>query len=276
MNAQEARTTAGEVLALWRYPVKSMRGEELDAVEIGARGLLGDRAYALIDAEDGRIASAKSPRKWGRLLDCRATFVEPPTPDAPSPPVQITLPDGSTVRSDDPDADRQLSEAFGRTVRLTAAAPENPVLEEYWPDIEGLPRRDTFTDEAMPPGTFFDLAMVHLLTTATLEALRRLEPASRFEPRRFRPNLLVALPGDVMGFAEDHWIGRTLTVGESVRLDVTGPCPRCVMTTLPQDDLPKDPAILRTAARHHDGNLGVYASVAGGGPVRRGDRIAVR
>jgi uncharacterized protein YcbX len=163
---------------------------------------------------------------------------------------------------------------LGRAVRLVASAPEDPRLEEYWPDIEGLPRRDAYTDEAMPPGTFFDLATIHLLTTTTLDALRRLEPAGRFEARRFRPNLVVASPEGVSGFVEDDWIGRLLEVGGTARLEVTGPCPRCVMTTLPQSDLPKDPGILRAAVRHHGGHVGVYARVVRGGAIRRGDRLS--
>ncbi|MEW4568499.1 MOSC N-terminal beta barrel domain-containing protein [Tautonia sp. JC769] len=264
----------GELVALWRYPVKSMMGEERNAAEILRRGLLGDRAYAVIDVEEGRIASAKSPHKYRRLFDCRAALLDEPAPGSPPPPVRITLPDGRELRSDRDDVDRALSELLGRAVRLIASAPESPRLEEYWPDIEGLAHRDTFTDEAMPPGTFFDLATIHLLTTATLDALRRVEPAGRFEVRRFRPNLVVATPGGEAGFVEDGWIGRLLNLGGTVRLEVTGPCPRCVMTTLPQSDLPKDPGILRAAVRHHGGHVGVYAAVVDGGEVCRGDRCS--
>ena len=74
-------------------------------------------------------------------------------------------------------------------------------------------------------------------------------------------------------FVENGWIGRTLALGDAVRLSITGPCPRCVMTTLPQADLPRDPGILRAAAQHNHANVGVYASVLRGGQVRRGDAI---
>lgn len=97
----------------------------------------------------------------------------------------------------------------------------------------------------MPSGTFFDLAPVHLVTTATINRLRELAPQSRFEVRRFRPNLVVESPTGASGFVENDWIGRTLAIGDEVRLNITGPCPRCVMTTLAQGDLPKDPGILR-------------------------------
>jgi uncharacterized protein YcbX len=143
----------------------------------------------------------------------------------------------------------------------------------YWPDIEGLDHRDTVTDFGLPEGTFFDCAFVHLLTTSTLDRLRMLYPQGRFEVRRFRPNIVVETGNGDKDFAEDAWIGRMLAIGDAVRLSITGPCPRCVMTTLPQGDLPKDAGVLRTAAQHNRANVGVYASVLQGGKVRRGDSI---
>ena len=124
----------------------------------------------------------------------------------------------------------------------------------------------------MPEGTFFDLGLVHVLTTATLDRLRELHPQGRYEVRRFRPNIVVASTGSP-GFVENDWVDRTLAIGEKVRLRVTGPCPRCVMTTLPQGDLPKDQGILRAAAQHNDANVGVYASVEQDGVIRRGDSV---
>lgn len=127
----------------------------------------------------------------------------------------------------------------------------------------------------MPPGTFFDLAIVHLLTTATIDRLRALYPQGRFEARRFRPNIVVATGPDHQGFVENDWIGHKLAIGDQVRLQITGPCPRCVMTTLAQGDLPSDPGILRTAARHNQVNVGVYADVIADGTIRRGDRVTL-
>jgi hypothetical protein len=101
------------------------------------------------------------------------------------------------------------------------AVPEQPVLEEYWPDIEGLALRETVTDEAMPEGTFFDLATVHVLTTATLDRLRELYPGGRFEARRFRPNIVVQTTAGDVSFVERDWVDRTLTIGDEVRLKVT-------------------------------------------------------
>jgi uncharacterized protein YcbX len=263
----------GSVVSLRRYPVKSMMGEELNAAEVTERGLLGDRAYALIDGSDGKAATAKNPRKWPRLFEFRARFTEPVLPGAKIPPVRIELPDGSTVASDQGDLDRILSNALHREVTVRAARRESVDAEEYWPDMEGLEHRETVTNFTLPEGTFFDVAMVHLLTTTTLDRLRELYPQGRFEVRRFRPNVVVQTVSGESGFPENDWIGHTLTIGDAVRLNVTGPCGRCVMTTLAQGDLPKDPGILATAARHNNVNVGVYAAVARGGKVRRGDPV---
>lgn len=263
----------GSVVTLWRYPVKSMQGEELNVGLVTEHGLLGDRAFALVDAGDGKVASAKNPKKWPRLFDFRAAFAEQPQAAGPLPPVRITLPDGRMVHSEQPDRDQVLSAATGRAVALRSAVPAAPMLEEYWPDVEGLPRRDAVTDESLPAGTFFDLAVVHVLTTGTLDRLRELYPPGRFEVRRFRPNVVVETPPGAAGFVENDWVGRSLLLGDAVRLQVTGPCPRCVMTTLAQGDLPADLGILRTVARHNQGHVGVYARVLQGGSVRRGDAV---
>jgi uncharacterized protein len=286
--AHPAHVALGSVVSLWRYPVKSMMGEELNAAEITERGLLGDRAYALVDSSDGKVASAKNPRKWPQLFDFRAAFVDPPRSGAKVPPVRITLPEGRVVSSDQSDVNQILSRALKREVTLdvtergqreivesTFPNPWTPTAEEYWPDMEGLEFRDTVTDFNLPEGTFFDCAVVHVLTTATVDRLRELYPEGRFEVRRFRPNIVVEIASGVKDFVENAWIGGTLAIGDAVRLSLTGPCPRCVMTTLPQGDLGKDPGILRTAAQHNHANVGLYASVVRGGTVRRGDAIGL-
>jgi uncharacterized protein YcbX len=134
-----------------------------------------------------------------------------------------------------------------------------------------LDYQETVTDETMPAGTFFDLATIHVLTTATINQLRGLYPEGRFEARRFRPNVIVRSDDEDAGFAESNWVGQQLRIGDDVVLEITDHCPRCVMTTLAQGDLPKDSGILRTAARHNDVHVGVYAEVQEAGTVRRGD-----
>src|SRR6266852_2534363 len=271
-----AQTVLGSIVSLWRYPVKSMLGEELNAAEVTNRGLRGDRAYALIDRSDGKVASAKNPRKWPHLFDCRAVLADVPKTSIKAPPVRIALPNGDIVNSEQPGLNQIFSKMVRREVKLSAVAdPQAGTAEEYWPDIEGLDHRDTVTDFSLPDGTFFDCALVHLLTTATLDRLRALYPQGRFEVRRFRPNMIVATANGETGFAENAWIGHVLAIGDDVRLNITGPCPRCVMTTLPQGDLPRDPGILRTAAQHNQVNVGVYAAVVRGGTIRRGDPVRI-
>jgi uncharacterized protein YcbX len=138
----DAGNDLGTVVALWRYPVKSMLGEELNASALGRRGLLGDRVYAIVDPETGKVASAKHPKKWPHLFDCRAAFVEPPGSSEELPPVRVTLPDGRITRSDDAGFNEAISAMLGRSGKLQMAVPEKPVLEEYWPDIEGRVARD--------------------------------------------------------------------------------------------------------------------------------------
>lgn len=267
-----AASVVGTVVSLWRYPVKSMMGEELNATEVAEQGLVGDRAYALMDSATGNVVSAKNPRRWSKLFDFRAALAEPPEIGQKLPAVQITLPDGTVVLGQATKTNQVLSGVLGREVKLETVAPAQPSLEEYWPDIEGLPHRETVTDESTLASTFFDLATVHLLTTATLDRLRELTPAGRFEARRFRPNLVIKPIQPQKAFVENDWIGQTLCIGE-IRLSITGPCPRCVMTTLPQGDLPSDSSILRTVVQHNQGNVGIYASVLQGGTACRGDLV---
>ncbi len=158
---------------------------------------------------------------------------------------------------------------------LAIAAPSDPSLEEYWPDIAELAHQATVTDEAMPPGMFFDLATIHVLTTATLNRLRELYPQGRFEVRRFRPNIAVRPENDDAQFVETSWVERELRIGDDVVLEITDHCPRCVMTTLTQGDLPKDSGILRTAARHNEVHVGVYGEVRRTGRVQRGDTVTL-
>jgi len=266
----------GIVAAIYRYPVKSMMGEELNAARLGGKGVQGDRAFSLADPVTGKIASAKNPSKWPALFSYRATFVRPPEDNGALPPARITFPDGSSVSTEDEDIEARLSASLGKPVRFLSGAPQAAALEEYWPDIDGLARRDVVTDEAMPAGTFFDCGVIHFFTTATLDSLRGFYPEGRFESRRFRPNLVIETPPGIKGFPEnDEWNEKILALGDEVKLKITGPCGRCVMTTLAQNDLPKDTGILKTAAQQNQARVGAYASVLQGGMVRRGDSARI-
>ncbi len=287
------------VASLHRFPVKSMLGEELVEAVVSERGLLGDRGYALVDAADGTVASAKHPRKWSALLGMSARYVDEPQAGAPLPPVAVTLADGSVLRSDDPGTDAALSGVLGREVRLTSDPPPGSRFEEQWPAFEGLAPADFIArtttshegDEPVstidlgllaPPGTFFDLAVLHVLTTSTLATLSALTPGPAYDVLRYRPNVL--LDGAPDGFAEDAWTGRELALGEEVRAAVSMPTMRCVMTTLGQGELPEDRDTLRGIAKHHRVEIpgfgtwacaGAYAGVTAGGVLRTGDAASV-
>jgi hypothetical protein len=280
VNQQQSSAAAtGTVVSLWRYPVKSMLGEELNSSLVTERGLLGDRTYAVIDKQTGKVASAKNPRKWGNLFDFRSMFIDSPHNVNDIPPVRITFPDGTNILSNHQkgDIDSNLSKAFNREVTLVKASGfEKPSYEEYWPDIDGLAQRETVTDEAMPSKTFFDIAVIHILTTSTINRLRELYPEGRFEVRRFRPNIVVESDyREKNDFVENSWVGKKLTIGKDIVLKVTAPCTRCVMITLPQGDLPKDLGILRTVARYNQVHVGVYASVEHSGTIHRGDTVQI-
>jgi uncharacterized protein YcbX len=282
--------TSGTVVGLWRYPVKSMQGEALNGATITGRGLLGDRAYAVLDRATGHIASAKHPRKWHKLFACRAAFVAPPQPAAPLPPLWITLPDGAAIHSEQADVDLVLSTVFEREVSLVSEAPAQPTREANRTPVDSPATQEIIEQEplalAAPPGTFFDYASLHLLTTATINRLRELYPAGRFEVRRFRPNIVIAPTEAAPGFVENEWLGQVLTIGAEVQLRLIDPCPRCVVTTLAQSDLPADPGILRTLGQHNSiasvtlapgmvmsAVAGVYAAVSQAGRLRQGDAV---
>ena len=264
----------GVIAAIHRYPVKSMMGEELNATRVSARGVLGDRVFSIADPETGKVASAKNPSKWPGLFSYRAAYTVP-FDEKGLPPARITLPDGSTVLTEDNQIEKKLSASLGKPVKFLAGPLGSGTLEEYWPDIDGLARRDVVTDEAMPPGTFFDCAAVHFLTTATLNSLRGSYPDGRFETRRFRPNFVIETPPEVKGYPENDWDEKILAIGEEVKIKITGPCGRCVMTTLAQGDLPRDTGILKAAAQNNKARVGAYASVMQGGTVRAGDKVTM-
>jgi uncharacterized protein YcbX len=244
-----------------------MQGESLTASQLQTSGLVGDRAFALLDEATGMIASAKNPKKWPNMFAFQSTYES-----LDSATLIITLPNGVQVKNTEANIDDILSTALGRKVRLVSHVPDKPQLEEYWPDLPELDNQDIVTDEAMPVGTFFDLAHLHLVTTATLAELQRLYPAGRFDIQRFRPNIV--LETNATGFVESQWIGKTLAIGSALKLKITEHCPRCVMTTLAQGDLPKDNQILRTAAQHNQAHVGVYAEIIQPGTLHCGDSVS--
>jgi len=267
-------SSIGSIASVHRYPVKSMMGEQIASTSVTHDGVLGDRSYALRDTETGKIVSAKNPKRWPNLFGYSAAYTNALSDSAALPSVRVTSPDGATSVSSSADFARRLSLSLGRDVDLRAVPPQVPQIEEYWPDIDESRKRNVVTDETIRSGSFFDCAPLHLLTTSTLKHFSELNPGSRFEQRRFRPNFLVDT-GEEQGFVENDWIGKTFAMGPEVLIEVTGPCPRCVMTILAQGDLPYDPRVLKAAAQNNHARVGVYASVKRAGTVRTGDTMSI-
>jgi len=227
----------GAVLELMRFPVKSVEGEALDACAVEARGLRGDRTWAVCDP-DGKLGSGKSSRRFRRMDGLRELAA---TYDADVP--VLTFPDGRQVRGDAVEVHAELSRHVGRPVRLQ---PETDVQHH-------------------------DDGPVHLVTTASLRALGAAHGSPSVDWRRSRANLLVDWPGDT--YAEDSWVGGRLGVGADLVLEVVMPMPRCVMVNAPAIDVVPEPRLLHTITETNDGNLGVLAEVVQPGVVRRGDRL---
>jgi len=280
----------GTVAEIRRYPVKSMGGERLGEVGLGAGGLPGDRAWAVRDEVRGGIRGAK---KIASLMTLQARYVKPPAAEGSSP-AEIVLPDGSTLETGAPDVNERLSQAVGQAVSLWPLLPasaldhyrrgaptHDDVLEELRsifgraPD-EPLPDLALFPPELMefesPPGTYFDAFPLLLLTDASLRQMGAHQPGSQFDVRRFRPNFLLAASDGSASFPEQTWRGRRLKIGAAV-IAATFECPRCVMVTHGFEDLPKDPGIMRALVREAGGNLGVYARIETPGLVREGDPV---
>lgn len=224
------------VLELWRYPVKSLLGEELDEVQMDERGFVGDRLYAVTDRA-GKLGSGKSTRRFRRLdglfeLRARSGSERP----------QVTLPDGRELAAGAAELDVFLSERYGAELRV---APES-------------------TDP------HHDAAPLHLLTTSSLRWLADRLPASQIDRRRFRPNVLLDHAG--ADLVEDAWVGHRFALGSAV-IRVTERTDRCVMTTNSQSELPKDPDVLRAVTQLNDACLGVFGEVEQAGVVRIGDLL---
>jgi uncharacterized protein YcbX len=273
-----------------------MLGEELDTADLTEGGVVGDRAYALVDKETGKVASAKHAKLWPNLLKCRAAFDEPPHRGAEVPPARIDLADGTSVLSDAPDVNAVLSRFFGRDVELASAAGNGYTIDQYHPDEENYDpdgHRDEVVEaqlgaaffnerglpSAVPEDSFFDLYPVSVLTTSTLDRLGELEPESNFDVRRFRMNVIVDNPGH--GFVENEWVGHSIAIGDEVKLGVALPDPRCCMPSVEQEDLPRDPKVLKALAQHNRIDVagalfpcaGVYAVAEATGAIRQNDRV---
>ena len=235
------------VIELWRYPVKSLQGERLEAAEIGPEGIAGDRQWALFDVATGFGLTA---RRVPDLLFGAARL-------RADGGVEVVLPDG-TVTTDD----ATISGWLGRPVTLRpAGGPGRPRYESPDDDLAEASSGNgsaRWHDWQGAPGAFHDNAgaRLSLVTTGTL---------GTWDRRRFRANLVLE------GAGEGGLVGSQVRVGDAV-LDVGDPIPRCVMVTRPQPGgIARDNEVLKTIHRERGGDLAVAALVQRPGAVRTGD-----
>ena len=276
----------GEVQEIWRYPVKGMAGERLQAGRLGPRGLEGDRIRAVRDTARGEIQSCKFRPE---LLLCSAR-IGAGAPD----PVEIVFPDGSVLNGANEKAAARVSELIGHASTIEALRPvtdadfyrRHKTDDHSWmTELRATfsreageplpPMLDNFPSAAaefvVVPGSFFLVTQLHLLSTASLAWMKRILPAADWQPRRFRPNLLIDT-GSLEGLVEQAWIGQRIVLGDAA-LACVDTTPRCGAIARAQAGLPMDKTILRTVVKHADQNLGVYGETAVGGDIRVGDPV---
>jgi uncharacterized protein YcbX len=273
-----------KISSILRYPVKSMMGETLSRTEIGENGLPGDRAWAVRDEKRGGIRGGK---KIPQLMTMSAETGD----GAPL----ITASDGESARANADDINEWLSAKLDHPVTLwpllpadqldhyRRGAPDDEDLEAELRAIFGrlpdepLPDMSQFAELfefESPPGTYFDAFPLLLVSEQSLATMNALSPASNFDVRRFRPNLLLDFQETGEPFPEQHWVGSKVSVGSAV-LEIVHTCPRCSMTTHGFADLPRDTTIMRSLVENSGGNLGVYAKIVTPGHVSAGDTAAV-
>ena len=280
----------GKVDSIFRYPVKSMMGEKIEETCVTSNGVLGDRVWAVRDEVRGGIRGAK---KIPQLMRLSAACIAEPT-EYGSDPAAVTLADGEVIRTDDQNINARLSQALNHKVTIwpimpkeqldhyRRGAPDSDDLETELRQVFGrtadepLPDLSIFPPEILeyesPPGTYFDAFPLLILSKRSLAAMNQRQPASIFDRKRFRPNLLIEDFNSVGDFPEEAWEGFRLKVG-SVVLKAEVVCPRCVVTTHGFEKLPKDPSIMRGLVKENNGNLGLYASVEEPGKISAGDKI---
>ena len=272
------------IINIYRYPVKSMMGETLSEADIGEAGIPGDRGWAVRDEKRGGI-------RGGKKIPQLMTLTAQSGPTAPL----ITSPDGDSASASTEGINEWLSDKLNHPVTLWPLLPADQLdhyrrgapdtedfeqelravfgrlPEEPLPDLSGF---EELLEFESPPGTYFDAFPISIMSQQSLATMNQLEGESRFDVRRFRPNLLVDIPDTDHPFPEQAWVGKTLSIG-SVALKIDMTCPRCSMTTHSFDDLPRDTEVMRKLVNHSDGNLGIYASVQTPGKISLEDHIAI-
>jgi len=253
----------GKVESLWRYPVKSMRGEELDEMFAGYAGVYGDRVFAFTSSlspkgfpfftgRDQRQmiryrARFRNPEKAARpinLAEAESSGANPISANASELMIEVETPDGKTIAIDDP--------ALIDNLRANIAGKHELKLL----------RSDKAITDCRPLSIF------------ALQSAKKLgeETGTNVDKRRFRANVYVDLT-NAEAFAENQFVGKTLRIGSKVVVSVLERDPRCMMITLDPDTAEKTPAILKQVAQAHEGMAGVYGAVLMEGMIRKGDSV---
>lgn len=278
----------GVIQSIWRYPVKGMAGESMPRCPLDVRGLEGDRIWAVQDVARQEIQSCKFRPK---LLQCRAVCLEP---FAASQAVVIHFPDGQAHASDTETANQLVSELIGHDSRLQGLRPvedgafykrhkqdDHTWLEELkatferepgepLPDLDNLP--PVAQEHVSLPGSFFLVAPLHILTTATLKHMQQIKPDSDWDVARFRPNVVVeTLPG-MSGLVEQGWLEQTLRIGDG-SVYCVDTAPRCGAVVRPQEGFGEDKGILRSIVKDADQNLGIYGEIKEAAMLKVGDPV---
>ncbi|PSB10758.1 MOSC domain-containing protein [Pleurocapsa sp. CCALA 161] len=237
MNIQNG--VAGKIKRLWRYPVKSLLGESCRELSVNKRGVIGDRWFA-IENNRGKFGSGKNTRRFCKiegLFNFQAQY--------DGDILVVTFPDGRKIRGDNSLINQELSLALGQSVTL--------VSERHI--------------------SHFDADSLHLLTTSSLRSLKSLLPQSTIDERRFRPNLLIDIPGE--GLLEHDWIKKRLLIGKELEIEITGLTERCIMTCLQQEELTNDSRIIRSISKNFQHNFGVYAKIIKTGIIQLEDPVII-
>lgn len=228
----------GRLAELWRYPVSSLGGEQLDRAALGPDGLIGDRAFGFFDGESGAHIYPARDARWNAAPQLAARLG--------AAGLELSVNGADWAAAEDMEMRAQVAQVLGRPVDLRA-----------------------YGEGARPR---YRVAPLHLLSLQAMETLRRLMPGSVIDARRFRPNLLVDLPDMADDIPEYSLLGQEFSLG-GLRLRGTVPCGRCAFTTLPIGDLPEDPAVLRMLVRRFERNFGIYCEVIDEGPLEVGARL---
>jgi MOSC domain-containing protein len=258
-----AMSIIGTVESLWRYPVKSMRGEELDEAFAGFSGIYGDRLFAFRSSASHQGFPYLTAREQRSLLQYRPRFRYP---DKAARPIN-------------------LIEAESKGANPLSADLAELVVDVETPDGQKL----AIDDRALIEMLRADIDQKHQLTLMQSQrAMTDCRPVSIFavqsakklgeetgikvDKRRFRANVYLDLTSSD-GFAEDAFVGRSLRIGPKVVVSILERDPRCMMITLDPDTAEKTPAILKAVAQAHEGMAGVYGAVLAEGMIRKGDPV---